>query len=127
MINLIAIKEKHGWTKKYLADILFPMNAHPVHAIDRVLRGDTHLDENQILLLAAKIGCNPGDLFTEANWKAEAQGLSHTFTNGKYVAKLDLETMKIEFFVEGTLKHETILASSAITTTELLTFLNKLK
>lgn len=125
-INLKKLMTRHGLTKKELANVLFPMNTYPVHALDRVLSGDTFLDANQISLLAVRLGVAEGELF-RTDWASSVKGRVHTFTDGEYDATLDLDTMTLKFYVKGTLKHDTILASPAITVSELITLLNNLK
>lgn len=118
--------DDYDLSKKELANTLFPMNTYPVNALDRVLSGETFLDENQISLLAVKVGVEEGNLFN-GGWKSSVKGRVHTLTDGQYSATLDMDTMTVKFYVMGEMKHETVLASSAITVTELITFLNNLK
>tara|TARA_R100001198_G_C5197719_1_gene187969 strand:- start:495 stop:926 length:432 start_codon:yes stop_codon:yes gene_type:complete len=114
-INIRKLISDLNLSKKELAKELFPHNKYPVLSLNRVMKGETFLDSNQISRLSALTGVSVENLFDQANWKADIRGRVIIFTDNKFKAHLHVDTFKTEMLYEGVLFHESILHSNDIT------------
>ena len=124
-IKLAETIEALNLNKKEVAEILFPSNKFPVMALDRVLDGDAVLNADQISRLALFANVSLSSLFTGEGWGCKTRGGIHTFTNGEFVAKVNLEAGYVYMFHNKTLFHSENLISKSINLVELVEFLNK--
>lgn len=124
-IKLTETIEGLNLDRKEVAETLFPANRFPMMALKRVLDGGAVLDADQISRLALFANVPVASLFTGEGWGCKSQGKKHTFTNGNFIAKIDMNEGRVEMFHKETLFHTESLISKNIELTELIEFLNK--
>lgn len=111
--------------KREVAKTLFPGNKFPKMALDRVLEEEAVLNADQISRLALFANVPVSSLFTGEGWGCKSRGKVHTFTNGDFVAKVDMDLGKVDMFHKNTIFHTESLISNSIELTELIELLNK--
>lgn len=111
-INLKRIIELTGVSATKLGQHLFPDNAYPYKAINRVCTGKSFLNSEQIVKLSEFINVPVGLLFDSAEWRMSMPA-GHDrrviqFRTYDYFAELDLETMTTTVSRNGALFFEKI-------------------
>ena len=114
------IKDK-GLNKAEIAIQLFPDNKFPKLALDRVLKGESALDANQISKLSAMTNTSIGDLFNTGGWKSSGSFGKLKFTKGEYQATFDRDTKLTSVYHEGSMVHEFIIHAESITLSDYIT------
>lgn len=112
-MDLKSIIEQHGLDKAKLASELFPTNAYPEKALARVISGEGLLHSDQISKLSQITGASVDSFFSEG-WNANYSDKIHTFSRGKYVVKLNIETWVSEIYEQNELKSTKVLGSSGV-------------
>lgn len=123
-IKVKEIIETRGLDIKEVARQLFPRNKYPVLALNRVIKGESVLDADQISKLALMSGLKISELFSGENWKATARKGVHVFTNGEFRAELDSETWITKVFHKDSMFHESIINSGSTPVSEYLSQLD---
>ena len=123
-INIPFIIESKGLEVEEVANQLFPKNKHSRLALNRVIAGDSSLNEEQISKLALLAGVPISALFSGDEWKASYSDNIHTFTNSDYRAELDTTTWITRLFHNNSMIHEQVIHSKNITLSDYLELLN---
>jgi len=125
-IDIDKIIESRGLDSNEVAHFLFPAHLHPVLALRRVAEGEGELDAAQIKRFAHWIGVEPGELF-KTGWELDnIKGDLFLFKRDNYAVKYDIGTNILQIFDNGSLFHETIIISKAVTLTEFTAKLNQI-
>lgn len=127
-INLSKILEGANLKKSDVASKLFPHVQYPSMAINRVIKGEALLDEEQISMLASLAGCTIDQLYRGGGeWRSkEVSKSSITLIKNEWEAVLDRESWTSRIFKNGTLFHETIMHSHAITLKEYISTIEEI-
>jgi hypothetical protein len=127
-IDLKKIIEDNDLDVRELAAELFPGIKYPKLALDRVLKGDTYLDTNQLSRLSMFTGLPIEVLYSGTPWKTTAKHEEGniTFEAGDYTAELDTENWITKVFHKGSIFHESVLHRSTIPLNEYLHELDKI-
>lgn len=123
-IKVKEIIETRGLDIKEVARQLFPKNKYPDLALNRVIKGKSVLDADQISKLALMAGLQLSELFSGGNWKATARKGVHVFTNDEFRAELDSETWITKVFHKDSMFHESIIHSGSTPVSEYLSQLD---
>lgn len=123
-IDLENLIKDSGLSKFEIACRLFPSNKFPEASLQRVIKGDSYLDTQQIILLSNMLNVPVVDIF-ENTWKSNFNKGLHVLTNGDYKAVLDIENRHTRIYHKETLFFDTILHSVSIPLDEYLEILNK--
>lgn len=105
------------------AKILFPDNMYPMHALNRVLGGKTHLNTDQLTALAKYLGVFIADLFSVESWKGTSLKGTLQFTREDYSAVYNNDGKVI--LRKGNNTIDIFLIPTGTTILELLTILNQ--
>lgn len=125
-IDLGRIIEERQLDKKEVAKQLFPTHNYPALALNRIIKGEAALDADQISKLSVMLDIPISELFGEG-WKSNSPEKDLVvFTNGQYVARLNLKEMKSEVYHKNSLLHESIYHNSTIKLSEYLTEINSI-
>ncbi len=125
-IDLNKIIAEHHLDVKELAAELFPGIKYPKLAFDRVLRGETYLDTNQLSRLSLYTGQSVDALICGRKWKPTSNAEKITFQSNDYVAELDAKNWITKVFHKNSLFHESVLHKSAIPLSEYLQQINEI-
>jgi hypothetical protein len=123
-INVKEIIKTRGLDIKEVARQLFPKNKYPDLSLNRVMKGKSVLDADQISKLALMAGLQLSELFSGENWKVSSRKGVHVFTNGEFRAELDSETWITKVFHKGSMFHESIIHSGSTPVSEYLSQLD---
>ena len=123
-INVKKIIESRGLDFKEVAHQLFPKNKYPGLALNRVIKGKSVLDADQISKLALMSGLKISELFSGENWKYVSGKGVHVFTNGEFRAELDSGSWVTKIFHKDSMFHESILHSGSTPVSEYLSQLD---
>lgn len=125
-IDLNKIIEDNNLDVKELAGELFPDIKYPKLALDRILRGESKLDTDQLSRLSLYTGLPIEVLYSGTPWKTNISDKLVQFKTGDYKAELDRETWVTKIFHKGTIFHESIIHQSTIPLDEYFEELNSL-
>ena len=81
-----------------LAKIMFPDVKYPKQAFDRVLKGETQLNTQQLENLANYLGILIVDLFVATSWKSYNENGCMCFERGEYKAKLNYKGVYLTLY-----------------------------
>ena len=126
-IDLKKLMEDLNLDPKQIAKELFPKNAYPKLALDRVVKGEAFLDTNQLSRLSLVTGVSIQSLYSYGGWDfiSSPEGVI-TFSTGEYKAELNIAEGTTKLYHKGSIFHEEIIHSGAIPLSEYLDALNKL-
>lgn len=126
-IDIKAAVEKAGLDYSSVAAELFPLNAYPRLALNRVAKREAFLDEMQISKLSNLTGLSVAQLFGEESWKSfyKGDGIFY-FMNGDFKAELNTKDWKTKIFHKDSLFHDEIIHSEFIRLSEYVGELNEL-
>ncbi len=113
-IDLKRVIQERELDTNELAKHLFPGNTHARLALNRVMRGESLLNADQISKLALFCGLSIEELFSGGAWTNKKDKGIHTFTNGDFKAELNLGEGMTKLYHKGSLFHESILHESMI-------------
>lgn len=119
-IDLAAIMEAYKLDKTELGKALFPKNAHPYNAIDRLLKGEGALSLEQALILSRLTGVSIEDLTEVSGWKASLKGRIHYFSKDGATALFNLDTGFLIVTDSEGRKQETYIISDVTTLKSLI-------
>jgi hypothetical protein len=117
-IDLDRIIDAYGLNNVEVAMQLFPGNAHPGLALNRIKKGVAVLDADQISKLALMAGIPISALYAGGQWRKTFKSGIHKFTNGKFTAELSTVTFITKIFHNESLFHESLIASPTIALSE---------
>lgn len=123
-IDITAICKVKELDLSQVAAQLFPKNKHPRLALNRVIAGDSALDENQISKFSLMTGISIGNLFSGNEWRHASKESIHVFTSTEFRAELDTTNWTTRLFHNESMFHEHILHNGSITLTSYLELLN---
>lgn len=124
-INLQKILEAKQLKKRELAEQLFPERSHPLHSINRVIKGEGELNETQISKLSTITGLTVGQLFGDLEWTAgKPEGV--TFKKGRFTVRLNRETGVSYVYDSKSLFHEEVFTLTEPKVSEYFDILNNL-
>lgn len=109
-----------------IARLLFPKAKHAKAAFTRVLKGESHLDIEQIEKLAQFIGVLVEDLLSIDTWKGSSKEGLLCFTKGEYTVKLAYQGIFLSLYRKDTLIDQKIVDVPAMTMREFLNYIDKL-
>lgn len=108
-----------------VASALYPTNVNPLVALRRVYKGESLLNEDQIVKLSELTGFSIEQLFNFENAKVEKVMNEIYVKIGPVEATLDITTMHLSVFKDGVgIIHETVIMKTAITVNELIEYIN---
>lgn len=127
-IDIKGIIEAHNFDIDYIATELYPNNAFPRLALNRVIAGSAYLNSLQIAKLSEITGIAIEDLFSNNGWKIKSKNNVMTFEYVDFLAELDMSqpVWTTKLFKKGELKSETVLHSSQIVLSSYLDQLNEI-
>jgi len=64
-INVSKLIDDAGLNRNMLAAVMFPEHKFPTYALDRIEKGLSLLDSQQMLVLADQLGVTLNDLYSE--------------------------------------------------------------
>jgi hypothetical protein len=123
-INIASVLADSELSKKEIAAQLFPGNKYPALALNRVASGEALLDADQISKLSLLVGKPIEVLYSGSDWVSEPSKDGLTITNGDFKAVYFARTGATMIFDKGSLYHETIISSPAITLKEYINIIN---
>jgi hypothetical protein len=124
-MDLKSIIEEYKLDKKELARQLFPNNAFPDRALDRITQGLGCLYSDQIQKLAEILKVPPGSLF-DSEWKASYEDNHHTFKKGAFTVILNANNWQTTIYKEGNLKIEKLIGAPNMTLEAYFSSIDKL-
>ena len=124
--NINSIIEHYGLNTEDLAKVLFPAVKYPKLAFDRVLKGETELDVQQVEQLASYLGIVVSDLFFVDGWKNHTENGCLTFSKGKYRAKLNYQGTYLSIYRDNQLIEQRISNASEMTIENFISLLNNI-
>lgn len=95
------IIEQYNIDAQDLAKWLFPNVKYPKLAFDRVLKGETNLDIEQVAILAKYIGVTVADLFANESWRSSFRDNLMVLTKGDYSVEFDPKCIFIRVYKNG--------------------------
>lgn len=107
-----------------LAKVLFPTVKYPKQAFDRVLKGETCLDIEQVEKLAAHIGVLVPDLFSAETWKGSSEDGCLTMLKGNYKVKLNYKGVFMSIYKDNDIIGQKISNVPDMTVSEFITYLD---
>lgn len=123
-INLSLLIKELNLDQELIAKLLFPSNLHPKLALSRILKGETEMNESQLLSLSSHTGMSIDDLFVRSAWKMESKDYMLIFTFKDSVAKLDTRNFLLTIQVENNTVLEQVILKPQQTVKEFISFLN---
>lgn len=106
-INIKAISKASGLSLNEIAQELFPGNKYARFSLNRVIKKETSLNEDQISRLSAITAIPIGSLFS-GDWKQRIEKDTHTFENGDYRAVLNIRKWTTQIFHKNSIAHDEI-------------------
>lgn len=126
-INKVLAHYQQQDKVEVIAKLLFPKAKHPKAAFTRVLKGESHLDINQIEKLAQFIGVLVEDLLSIDTWKGGSKESNVLcFTKGEYTVKLAYQGIFLSLYRNDTLIAQKVADVPAMTIREFLNYIDKL-
>lgn len=124
--NINSVIEHYKLNKEDLAKVLFPTVKYPKQALDRILKGESHLDITQVEKLANYIGVLVTDLFSANTWKGSTEDGCLTFLKDQYKAKLSYNGVYLSIYKDNVLIEQKISNMPDMTIQEFINFLDNL-
>lgn len=87
--DINQVIKQYGLTEEEVADALFPGVRYKNIALKRVLKGEAHINTEQLQALAKLAGVLVSDLFSINKWKGSTEDGYLTLIKGQYKAKLN--------------------------------------
>lgn len=125
-IDLKRIIEQNQLDWGEVSTELFPKNKEPRRALDRVAKGDSRLDSDQISRLATLLGVEIQDLYTGYEWKATSKPGLMTLSTDKFRAEIDTKEWTLKVYANDKLFHDEVIVRPTIQISELLQNLNQI-
>ena len=122
--NINKVIEHYKLDTAEVASTLFPHVRYQKLALDRVLKGETCLNTDQLQALAKLAGVFVHDLFTLDDWKASSEDGCLTFIKDDYKVKLNYKGVYLSIYKGPELIHQE-LALNNMTITEFVEHINK--
>lgn len=124
MFDIKKVIEDYNIDITKLATVLYPLAKYKKQAFDRVLRGESFLDVNQLYKLAEYLSINVSDLFKDKNTVV----FSDTkILYGELSAVFDVSKKMIFFYNGNELIEKSITDTKFVTIDELIEKFNTLK
>ena len=125
--NINSVIEHYKLNIEDVAKVLFPTVKYPKQALDRILKGESHLDIVQVEKLANYIGVLVTDLFSANTWKGSAaEDGCLTLQKGQYKAKLNYNGVYLSIYKDNVLIEQKISNVPDMTIQEFINFLDNL-
>lgn len=106
--NINEVIERYKLSAEDLSKVLFPNIKYPKLAFDRVLKGETSLDIDQIEKLASYIGVLVSDLFTVNGWKGSSEDSHLILLKGDYKVRLNYKGAFLSIYKNNELLEQKI-------------------
>lgn len=100
-IDLQKIAHAKGLLLKDLGKVLFPKTKYPYLAIRRIMRGETFLSSEQVMLLSEFTNIPVNFLFNFGKWELALQDKKMKAISGEISADLNTETWETQLFKNG--------------------------
>ena len=124
--NISSVIEHYKLHIEDVAKVLFPTVTYTKQALDRILKGESHLDIVQVEKLANYIGVLVTDLFSANNWKGSTEDGSLTLLKGQQKAKLNYNGVYLSIYKDNVLIEQKISNVPDMTIQEFINFLDNL-
>ncbi len=121
--NLTELIDGHDKTE--IAKCLFPENQHPRAALERVLKGESFLNTQQLKWLASYLGVPVAGLFN-GGWAMLSENGTLTFVKDSYKVYVNYNGSFIEVTKNNETVNRVILNIKAMSLCEFINYLNKL-
>lgn len=122
--NINSVIEHYKLNTDDLAKVLFPTVKYPKQAFDRVLKGETNLDIEQVEKLASHIGVLVTDLFSAETWKGSCEDGCMTMLKGDYKVKLNYNGVFVSIYKNNNLIEQKISNVPDMTVQEFINYLD---
>ena len=122
--NINNVIEHYKLNTDDLAKVLFPTVKYPKQAFDRVLKGETNLDIEQVEKLASHIGVLVTDLFSAETWKGLCEDGCMTMLKGDYKVKLNYNGVFVSIYKNNNLIEQKISNVPDMTVQEFIDYLD---
>ena len=122
--NINSVIEHYKLNTDDLAKVLFPTVKYPKQAFDRVLKGETNLDIEQVEKLASHIGVLVTDLFSAETWKGACEDGCMTMLKGDYKVKLNYNGVFVSIYKNNNLIEQKISNVPDMTVQEFIDYLD---
>lgn len=122
--NINSVIEHYKLNTDDLAKVLFPTVKYPKQAFDRVLKGETNLDIEQVEKLASHIGVLVTDLFSAETWKGLCEDGYMTMLKGDYKVKLNYNGVFVSIYKNNNLIEQKISNVPDMTVQEFIDYLD---
>jgi len=115
-VNLNHLIQKGFFSKRDLAEHLFPENNYPVDALDRILKGKAYLNTPQLSKLSALLDIPVEELFNLGRWVSVPNKANKpmVFRKDGFEIHLDLKKWETKIFNRGSLFHTTLIKDKSI-------------
>jgi hypothetical protein len=123
-IDVQRLADRAGMKLTDLAKELFPKNKYPKMAIDRIVSGESSLNEEQISKLASMLNTSIAGLYSSTYWAQKYENGVHVFSRENYRAELNTNTNTTKIYHRDTLYHEDIIHADNISVSAYLAMLD---
>jgi len=125
-IDLSLIVEEFNLDLNAMCKVLFPDNKFPRPALDRILKGQTKLDSDQLNVLADYLSINTQDLYMNKGWRgASIKNNVLIMTRGAFTAKFNIESFKTTLTFNDELVDDILISAKMISLNEYIIELDK--
>lgn len=122
--NINDVIERYKLNTEDLSKVLFPNVKYPKMAFDRVLRGETNLDVDQIEKLASYAGVLVSDLFSINTWKGSSEDGHLILLKDDYKVKLNYNGVFLSIYKNNVLIEQKISNVPDMTIEEFINYID---
>lgn len=122
--NINEVIERYKLNTEDLSKVLFPNVKYPKMAFDRVLRGETNLDVDQIEKLASYAGVLVSDLFSINTWKGSSEDGHLILLKDDYKVKLNYNGVFLSIYKNNVLIEQKISNVPDMTIEEFINYID---
>lgn len=123
--NINQVIERYKLDIDDVANALFPHVRYKKQALNRVLKGETNIDTDQLQSLAELAGVFPHDLFAINKWIGKSEDGCLTFIKNDFKIKLNYNNVYLSLYKNNELVHQEITMPN-VELTEFLTYITNL-
>lgn len=109
-----------------LAKMFFPHVKYPKQAFDRVLKGETNLDVEQVQKLAEYLGILTHELFNIDSWKGTSESGCLTFTKDDFKVKLNYNNAFLSLYKNDKLVETRISSMPTMSLNDFINYIDEL-
>jgi len=123
-IDLTKIIEGNNLEVKAVAAELFPCVKYPKLALDRILKGESKLDSDQLSRLSTYTGLEIEELYSGKNWRVKSKEGMIILEAEEYRAVINTQAWTTTLFHKKTILHDTIIHNNTISLDQYIKKLN---